>query len=481
MKRPLFPLILLRVVIGLLLLAAGPTASAQIEITAVETTGALEWTNSQPNLSELTVEWTASLTSGIWRSSWDGLAAIPATASTYRVDIPMAYRVIARTNVLRSQWTVLFYWMADNELEPDFVTKFLDLAQWTSDTNVQLVVQFARNGQDARHGNWHGCERFVLTHGMVPTQDNAVADWGDGQGGRLVNMADPATLADFLDWAQLRHPAGRTALFIGNHGFGWTGFGISWSYAKSFMYVPDLARVLREARAPVDCLFFDACLMNMAEVVTELGDSRASHLLASETYGQTDWPYGWLLEGLQASPGWSPLEFVSDVNERLWTYYSVSNVVPGITLCTSDLSLAPAFASNTARFVAGVLDTNIPIGEVRTRATDVMASIDNLLIVRRMGSDWNDIAHGLAVYFPLKDGLATPPSFSEYTFRRTRFAFDAGWRDLLDAYYDPMSHPPFHGELISVRAAVTNYLDYGSDEHIDLTEFLRGFLGSDPI
>jgi hypothetical protein len=250
-------------------------------------------------------------------------------------------------------------------------------------------------------------------------------------------------------WAQLRHPADRTALFIGNHGFGWTGFGISWSYAKSFMYVPDLAHVLREARTPVDCLFFDACLMNMAEVVTELGDSHASHLLASETYGQTEWPYGWLLEGLQASPGWSPLEFATDVNERLWTYYSVSNVVPGITLCTSDLSLVPALASNTARFVAAVLDMNIPIGEVRTRATDVMESIDDLLIVRRMGSDWNDIAHGLAVYFPLKDGLAAPQSFSEYTFRRTRFALDAGWRGLLDAYYDPMSHPPFHGELMS--------------------------------
>lgn len=481
MKSNSFPLFLPRAAIGLLLLAAGPDAFAQIEITAMESSGVLVWTPPQPNLSEFTVEWTASLTSGIWRRSWDGLAGIPATASTYRVDIPMAYRVVARTNVLRSQWTVLLYWMADNELEPDFVTKFLELAQWTSDTNVQLIVQFARNGQDARHGNWHGCERFVITNGMVPTQDNAVADWGDGQGGRLVNMADPDTLADFLDWAMLRHPADRTALFIGNHGFGWTGFGISWSYAKSFMYVPDLARVLREARAPVDCLFLDACLMNMAEVVTELGDSRAGYLLASETYGQTDWPYGWLLGGLQASPGWSPLELATDVNERLWTYYSVSNVVPGITLCTSDLSLVPAFASNTARFVAGVLDPTIPIGEVRTRAMDAIGSIDDLLIIRRMGPDWNDIAHGLAVYFPLKDGLKVPQSFDEYTFRRTRFALEADWRSLLDAYYDPISHPPFHGELMSVRAAVTNYLDYGRDENIDLTEFLRGFLSSDPI
>lgn len=461
-------------------LLASHSAMAQVEITSFDHAGVLEWSNTLSNVSTFDVEWSGPLREGAWRASWSGLAGIPATSDTYRVSVPACFRVVARTNILRSRWTVLYYLIADNDLESDFIPKFCELGRWSSDTNVQLVVQLARNGQDARYGNWHGCERYYITYGIVPTQDSAVQDWGDGNGGRLVNMADPATLTDFLDWAIARYPADRYALFIGDHGFGWNGFGICWSYAKSIMYISDLRAALQAARAPMDCLFLDACHMNMAEVVAELRDTGAQYLLASETYGQTDWPYGWLIEGLQAAPEWTPHQLATDVNERLWDYYSVSNVVPKITLCTTDLSRAPELVSNTTLFVSGVRDTNVPLAEVQDRARVVMTAITNTLIVRHLGSDWDDIAFGLAVFFPRKDGLYAPASFDEYTARRTSFANETGWRAMMEAYYDPMSHPPYHSQLNGVRAAITNYLDYGNDEHIDLYDFCRRFSEATP-
>lgn len=455
-------------------------APAQIEITSFDHTGVLEWSNSLANVSTFDVEWAGPLREGVWRASWDGLAGIPATTETYRVNVPACFRVVANTNTLRSRWTLLFYLIADNDLEPDFVTKFGQLSRWSSDTNVQLVVQFARNGQDDRYGSWRGCERYYVTNGIVPTQGNAIQDWGDGTGGRLVNMADPDTLSDFLDWAIARYPADHYALLIGDHGFGWNGFGICWSYAKSIMYISDLRAVLQASRAPMDCLLLDACHMNMVELVAEMRDTGLGYLLASETYGQTDWPYGWMLEGLQANPQWTPLAFITDVNDRLWDYYSVSNVVPKITLCTTDLSLAPGLVSNATLFVAGVRDTNVLLTVVQDRARAVMTSITNTLIIRHLGSDWDDIAFGLAVFFPLKDGLYAPASFDEYTARRTAFANETGWRAMMEAYYDPMSHPPYHAQLNGVRAAMTNYLDYGNDEHIDLYDFCRRFAEAPP-
>lgn len=453
---------------------------AQVEITSYDQTGVLAWSNALPHVQSFDVEWSGALTGGVWQHSWESLAGIPATADTYRVDVPAFYRVVARTNVLRSQWTILYYLMADNDLESDFIPKFCELGRWSSDTNVQLVVQFARNGRDARYGNWTGCERFYVTNGLVPTQDHAVPDWGDGQGGRLVNMSDPITLLDFLAWGMATYPADHYALLIGDHGFGWNGFGICWSYAKSIMYISDLRSVLESAPAPVDCLFLDACHMNMADTLAEVRNSGLQTILASETYGQTDWPYGGMVEGLQANPGWTPREFAADVNERLWTYYSVSNPVAKITLCTTDLALAPALVSNTALFVSGVLDTNVPLAEVQDRARTVMDSITHAQMVCRLGPDWDGIAYGISVYFPLKDGLYPPKSFDEYTAKRTGFAQEVGWRSLLEAYYDPMSSPPYHPQLNAVRAAITNYLDYGGDEHIDLYDFCRRFSEAPP-
>jgi len=466
---------------GCLILLLSPLAvRAQIEITSYDQTGVLEWSNSLSNAQAFDVEWTWAIGTGTWQNSWAGLAGIPATASTYRVDVPAFYRVVARTNILRSRWTILYYMMADNNLEPDFLSKFVSLGQWNSDTNVQQVVQFARMGIETNYGQWSGCERFYITNGIVPTQANAIQDWGDGQGGRALNISDPSSLSGFLEWAMAQYPADHFALVIGDHGFGWTGFGISESYADSFMYVSDLRSVLQQAPTPVDCLFLDACVMSMADIMAEMSETDIQTVLASETFGECDWPYGWLLEGLQGSPTWTPREFAMDVNERLWTYYTASNPVSTITLCTTDMALTPALVSNTASFVAGVMDTNVPLAEVQDRARTAMGSISNAFLVQHMGTAWDGIAHGLSVYFPLRDGLYAPPLFSEYNPHRTRFAQTGEWRSLLEAFYDPMSHPPYHPQLNTARNAITNYLDGAGESYIDLIDLLGRFADAPP-
>ena len=463
--------------IGLCLL---PAAHAQVQVTAFEQSGALEWSNGLAQAQSFDVEWSGPLEEGAWRSSWSGLAGIPATAATFRVSVPMSYRVVAHTNTLRSRWTLMYYLDGDNDLESDFIPKFLELGRWNSDSNVQLVAQFARNGRDARYGQWHSCERFYITNGIVPAQSSAAQDWGDGQGGRIVNMGDPATLAEFIEWTAARYPADHYALVIGDHGFGWTGLCICWSYAKSILYLSDLRAVLQAVSAPVECLFLDDCHMNMVETVAELRYTPLRTVLASETYGQTDWPYGWMIEGLQQHPNWTAGQFATNVNERLWTYYTASNDVPKIALCTTDMTQVPALVTNAAWFVEGALDTNVPLAVAQNRARTVMSAITNALPVRRLGSDWDGIAFGLAVYFPLKNGTDIPQSFDEYTARRTLFSMDGEWRSLLEAYYDPMSHPPCHPQVFAARAAVTNYLDYGGDEHIDLYDYCRQFADAPP-
>jgi hypothetical protein len=457
--------------------------SAQVQVTSLDSSGELAWSNAVSQAQQFEVQWASSPTSE-WSASWSDLTAIPATGTAYRVPVPMCYRVVAQTNVLQSRWTLLYYLDGDNDLEPDFVTKFRELNQWNSDTNVQIVVQFARLGNDTSFGGWHRSERFYVTNGIVPSADQAVQDWGDGTGGRLLNMADPQNLVDFIDWAALNYPADHYALLVGDHGFGWPGMCICWSYAKSTLYLSDLRQALEDASVTVEVLFLDACLMSMADVLNELRYTDLQYAMLSETYGQCDWPYGWMLEGLQGNPLWTARQFAEDVNDRLGDYYTVSNVVDKISLCTADMSQVPLLVSNTALFASGILDTNVPFSTVQARAQSVMDRITNTLFVRYLGSDWDDIAFGLSVYFPLKDGLHVRQSFDDYTGRRTRFSMEGNWRVLLETFYDPMSHDPYHSELNAARAAITNYLDYSGqgygNEYIDLYDFCRKIVESSP-
>ena len=43
---------------------------------------------------------------------------------------------------------------------------------------------------------------------MEPTEENAIKNWGDGFGGREVDMSDPDTLKDFITWSVRKYPAG---------------------------------------------------------------------------------------------------------------------------------------------------------------------------------------------------------------------------------------------------------------------------------
>lgn len=101
----------------------------------------------------------------------------------------------------------------DNDLESDFIDGFLKMAQIGSDVNINIVVQFDRSPKhDDRYGDWTDTNRFYITTGMTPTESNAVQDWGDGEGGREVDMANPDTLTAFMNWSVQNYPADKYAL-----------------------------------------------------------------------------------------------------------------------------------------------------------------------------------------------------------------------------------------------------------------------------
>ena len=116
-----------------------------------------------------------------------------------------------------TEWTILVFLNADNNLEPFGLKDFAEMAKVGSTNLVNVVVQFDRIpgwAVDA-HDDWTGTLRFKVTKDMKPTVANAVENLGE------VDMGDGKVLADFVEWGMAKYPAKRFMLVIWDHGQGW--------------------------------------------------------------------------------------------------------------------------------------------------------------------------------------------------------------------------------------------------------------------
>jgi hypothetical protein len=131
-------------------------------------------------------------------------------------------------NIFSANWTIMVYLDGDNDLEEYAINDFLEISSSGSDENINIVVQFDRNNYyDTRYGDWTECNRFYITKGMTPERKNAINDWGDGKGGREVNMGEPYTLKDFINWAKTNYPAKKICF----------NFMESWRWMEEFINI----------------------------------------------------------------------------------------------------------------------------------------------------------------------------------------------------------------------------------------------------
>lgn len=248
---------------------------------------------------------------------------------------------VSMTQTAIADWTFMVYLDGDNNLEGAGIDDFLEMSSVGSSADVNIVVQFDRiGGYDTSHDDWETCKRFYVTSAMDPTSANQVADIGE------VNMADPATLTSFIDWAVGAYPADNYALILWNHGGGWRaryddlkkalktattgeskeaikqklrelqkpGFkAVCWDETSGYdsLTMSEVKSALDAATTNMDLIGFDACLMQMIEVAHEIKDTGASVMVGSEETEPWDgWPYDTLLGDIVATPALTPAQLL---------------------------------------------------------------------------------------------------------------------------------------------------------------------------
>lgn len=397
-----------------------------------------------------------------------------------------------------TKWTFMVYIDGDNDLEPDAIDDFLEMAAVGSSEKVNIVVQMDR-WRGHGYGNWSGTRRFLIQNGDTPSV-TPLQDLGEQ------NMGNQNVLQDFIIWAVTDYPAEHYLLSIWNHGRGWRVLqerlveramtarsrGEPDSAVarvvcvdltdNDVLYMHEVGRALKGAKARIedrtgtrvklDVVGFDACLMGMIEVAYEIREY-ANYMIGSEAGEPLDgWPYDTILNDLVATPALSPKELAElivvkyddsypsstnvtqaaiDMSEVWDVAIKIDDFTGAATREWDDLEAARADTivyHSWGDFCWGVdlwdfadeVYNRVRSTQIKTAASELKNAIDDLVIIERHHGPRMDGSHGIAIYFPATRSIFNnDPDHTGYDennlFMPIEFVKPHNWDEWLQDYY----------------------------------------------
>ncbi len=352
-------------------------------------------------------------------------------------------------------WTVLVYLAADNDLEHWALVDFNEMEVAGSSPQVNVVVQFDRHpAYDNSDGNWSDTRRYYVTHDTDPNLINSIRLDTLPPLGEL-DMGDPQTLIDFVNWGVDNFPARRYAVFAWNHGDGWykrtpsreplfKGFGVDQSTPDSNQigvangeYATALSAITNHLGRKIDLLGFDACLMQMWEV-QDISSHYADYLVGSEEAEYLEgWNHTLYVQALNSNPAMTAPQLgaaVANASIDGSTLNTMSCVdlsrVGGVTTAVSNFACKLRAASENPtlkqyiynlrwdlitsnqsylymehtdlyRFAEVIYTSAYFPYDLHVSAGEVMAAVGNAVTHNRYSAapdySWS---HGIAIYYP---------------------------------------------------------------------------------
>ncbi|ETR67646.1 MAG: hypothetical protein OMM_05032 [Candidatus Magnetoglobus multicellularis str. Araruama] len=366
-----------------------------------------------------------------------------------------------------AKWTIMIYLDADNNLESDGIDDFLEIATTGSDENINYVVQMDRiNDYSDKYGDWTDCKRFHIEKNMVPTEQNALESLGE------VNMGDPETLSDFIQWAMTSYPAQQYALILWDHGDGWQRKrgkppaikSICWDDTngnEDSISMFDLKRILESLPIKPVLVGFDACLMGMLENAYMLKQAGISVMVGSEeTEPAAGWPYDLISKELASNPGWQATQLGKWIVEQYYLSYDMDQTQSAIDLT----KLSPLINSLTLFSTSLRTSWQEGMDAVKNSAQALLSHIDNAVILSKNGNAFRE-AGGLSIYFP--------SSYYDSSYDQTDLAKDTKWNEFLTDFIDFMSSS-------WIDLSRKQVLSFDNPDFIDLYHFCKCLESYDP-
>lgn len=233
-------------------------------------------------------------------------------------------------------YTLMLYMCAsDLESECGFATEDLnEIMYGYTAGNLNVIVQTGGTVE------WQNtvvaddrCQRYRVTEDGLELVDDSLG---------MQNMADSATLTDFIQYCSSNYAADHYGLVLWDHGGGVVGgYGYDENFGGDSMSLTEMSRALGDASVHLDMLGFDACLM---------AAPYADYLIASEEpepgcgWYYTDW-IGKLSENCGIPPKRYGRQIIDDyVTESGWDSPSMYSTLGMFDLQQVTQKLLPALS-----------------------------------------------------------------------------------------------------------------------------------------
>ena len=173
--------------------------------------------------------------------------------------------------------TILIYANGNNEMEPEIYESFLSAKRVADTKNINIVMEIGRANRSLvslinpsklirDNGDiWSGVRRYTIEN----SKPNLLENLG------FINMADPKSLYNFIEWGINNFPAKKYILLISGHGIAYMG-GLTDLTLDAFyiMGIPEMCQAINSIKKNldinIDLLFLDMCYMNLIEIMYEL-------------------------------------------------------------------------------------------------------------------------------------------------------------------------------------------------------------------
>ncbi len=241
-------------------------------------------------------------------------------------------------------YTLMLYMCAsDLESECGFATEDLnEIMYGYTAGNLNVIVQ---TGGTAEWQNTvvadDRCQRYRVTEDGLELVDDSLG---------MQNMADSATLTDFIQYCSSNYAADHYGLVLWDHGGGVVGgYGYDENFGGDSMSLTEMSRALGDASVHLDMLGFDACLMANFETCL-MAAPYADYLIASEEpepgcgWYYTDW-IGKLSENCGIPPKRYGRQIIDDyITESGWDSSSMYSTLGMFDLQQVTQKLLPALS-----------------------------------------------------------------------------------------------------------------------------------------
>lgn len=409
-------------------------------------------TNDDSNGYESSVTFTATETGNHYLSA----GAYSSYTGSYTIQIDEVSEDSGNTTTIEAlpenDWTIMIYIAADNDLEPFGLIDLneMEIANVPDNVNVTFLIDRV-NGYDTSNGDWTDTRR-----GIVESDNSMFTVSSDMESVGELNMGDPQTLADFIDWNTQIAPAENYGLVIWDHGNGINGVAYDETSGHDRLSVSEVSNAISTSSLDtLEFVGFDACLEAVIDQTYVLKDQTDIVIASQDLEPGDGWDYtGWFNslttnlttesiadaavtsfdDSYANSFQQTTLSAVktSEMDDIATSLFTFSTELAKVG--TSDLNSVKSEVAGLELFVQeyidiralaqAVLDQNIN-GNMNTAASNLINNVDEAVIANEVNNK-ND-AHGLSIYWP-----GTANSSYEQNFE---LAETAGLSTLYDVFF----------------------------------------------